>query len=178
MDNEEIQNLITDSKSGNTRSFGVLVSEFQSLIFSLAFRLLCNEEDARDIVQDTFVKAWKNLSKYNKQYAFTTWLYKIATNLCYDKLRVIKQSQEIPLDIPSEENIEVNFINEDLKNLIMTLVDQLTPKQKLVFILRDIEELSVEEVQEITGLSAEKIKSNLYLARQQLKNKLNNHGIQ
>ena len=176
MDNEEIQNLLTSSKSGNTKAFGVLVSEFQSLIFSLAFRLLCDEEDAKDIVQDTFVKAWKNLSKYNKQYAFTTWIYKIAANLCYDRLRSIKHSSEMP-DILSEENIEVNFINEDLKNLILTLVHGLTPKQKLVFILRDIEELSVEEVQEITGLSAEKIKSNLYLARQQLKNKLNNHGI-
>ena len=77
------------------------------------------------------------------------------------------------LPLSSEENMEQSLINKDLKNLILRFTEELTPKQKLVFTLREVEGLEVSEVEAITGMSAEKIKSNLYQARKQIRMKIN-----
>ena len=159
------------------RAFALLVSEFQPLVFRLAFRLLCDEDEARDITQETFVKVWLSLKTYNQENRLSTWLYKITCNTCYDRLRSLRHS---PLDnesafsgsvnIPSDDNIEISLSNKQLKELILRYTSELPPQQKLVFMLRDVEEL---EVQTITGLSSEKIKSTLYLARKNIRNKMN-----
>lgn len=173
---QTIQELINRSKQHDAKAFALLVSEFQGMVFRLAFRLLCNEDETRDMVQETFVKVWLSIDKYDGTFRFSTWIYKIACNTCYDRLRTLQRS---PLgyssdmladnDLSSEEYIEENLSNKELKELILRFTEQLTPKQKLVFVLRDIEELDVAEVVAITGLSAEKIKHNLYQARKQIK---------
>jgi RNA polymerase sigma-70 factor (ECF subfamily) len=173
---EQIQVLIERSRSGDKKAFEKLVVEFQPAVFRFAFRLLCNEDEAKDIVQETFIKVWLNLDKYREHYSFTTWIYKIACNLCYDSLRSTKHRFEaISEDFHpvSSENVEQAVINNDLKSLIVLFTRQLTPKQRLVFTLSEIEELNVEEIQTITRLSAAKIKSNLYLAKKQIKEKMN-----
>ncbi len=181
MNPEKIEELIERSKQDDTTAFRQLVESFQPLVFRLAFRMLCCEEEAKDVVQETFVKVWLHLHQYKNQFRFSTWIYKITSNLCYDKIRSMKKFKKgimvdigLPgMDIPSGENIERSMINQELKELITTLTHNLTPKQKLIFTLRDIEGLELEEVKEITGMSGAKIKSNLYLARQYIKNKLN-----
>ncbi len=173
MNEEEIQVLIDKSKKQDMTAFALLVTEYRQLVFRLAFRLLCNEEEARDMVQETFIKVWLNLDKYNREYRFSTWLYKITGNICYDRLRFLQHtpsgSMQGPsvdnLSLSSDENMEQSLINKDLK--------ELTPKQKLVFTLREVEGLEVSEVEAITGMSAEKIKSNLYQARKQIRMKIN-----
>ena len=140
-----------------------------------------SEDEAKDIVQETFIRVWLHLDRYKNQTRFTTWLYKIACNLCYDRLRAIKRFRGdaktsidlSELEVPGGNNIEQSVINRDLKELIITLTHGLTPKQQLVFTLRDIEGLELEDVSEITGMSGAKIKSNLYLARQYIRNKIN-----
>ena len=82
MNEEEIQVLIDKSKKQDMTAFALLVTEYRQLVFRLAFRLLCNEEEARDMVQETFIKVWLNLDKYNREYRFSTWLYKITGNIC------------------------------------------------------------------------------------------------
>ena len=149
MNQEKIQELVSRSQQDDKRAFALLVSEFQPLVFRLAFRLLCDEEEARDITQETFVKVWLSLKTYNQKNRLSTWLYKITCNTCYDRS------------------------NKQLKELILRYTNELSPQQKLVFTLRDVEELEVAEVQIITGLSPEKIKSTLYLARKNIRNKMN-----
>ena len=173
---EQIKVLIERSRSGDKKAFEKLVIEFQTTVFRLAFRILCNEDEAKDIVQETFIKVWLNLDKYRAQYSFVTWIYKIVCNLCYDSLRKINYRFETIHDDfhqVSADDVEQSIINNDLKSLIIMFTKQLTPKQKLVFTLSEIEELSVEEIELITGLSPEKIKSNLYLAKKQIKEKMN-----
>jgi len=180
MNQEKIQELVSRSQQDDKRAFALLVSEFQPLVFRLAFRLLCDEEEARDITQETFVKVWLSLKAYNQENCLSTWLYKITCNTCYDRLRSLRHS---PLDnesafsdsanIPSDDNIEISLSNKQLKELILRYTGELPPQQKLVFTLRDVEELEVAEVQIITGLSPEKIKSTLYLARKNIRNKMN-----
>ena len=142
MNQEKIQELVSRSQQDDKRAFALLVSEFQPLVFRLAFRLLCDEEEARDITQETFVKVW--LSAFSDS-----------------------------VNIPSDDHIEISLSNKQLKELILRYTNELPPQQKLVFTLRDVEELEVAEVQIITGLSPEKIKSTLYLARKNIRNKMN-----
>lgn len=179
MHQSTLNELVVLSRQNDSQAFRKLVEGHQAMIYSLAFRLLCNEEDAKDIVQETFIRVWKNLHRYNTTMKFTTWLYSVAANLCYDKLRIAKRYPTIKLADPnllhelvSNENIEKTLINNELAGIIALLTDEMTPKQKLVFTLRDLEGLDMEDVVSITGLSAEKIKSNLYLARQFVRKKI------
>ena len=180
MNQEKIQELIVRSRRENTNAFSLLLSEFQPLVFRLAFRLLCDEDEAKDMVQETFVKVWLALDKYDAKARFSTWLYKIACNTCYDRLRSLRHSPldndagySCPTSISSDDNIELTVSNRQLKELILKYTGELSPQQRLIFTLRDIEELDVSEVQTITGLSAGIIKSTLYLARKHIRDKMN-----
>ena len=181
MNSEKIKEVIERSKQRDTDAFRQLVETYQPFVFRLAFRLLCSEDEAKDIVQETFIRVWLHLYRYQKHTRFTTWLYKISCNLCYDRLRTIKRFRDdektsidlSDLNVSADDNIEQSVINRDLKELIIALTHGLTPKQRLVFTLRDIEGLELEDVREITGMSGAKIKSNLYLARQYIRSKIN-----
>jgi len=183
MNQQDIQKLISLSKQNDLEAFRKLVEGHQLFVYSLAFRLLCNEDDARDAVQETFIRVWKYLQRFNSEMRFTTWLYKIATNICYDRIKALKRRNSYIsfdfdnarlLNTPSQENIETALINQELAEVIRFFTNDLTPKQKLVFTLRDLEGLEVEEIITITGLSSAKIKSNLYCARQYMREKLEN----
>ncbi len=181
MHQSTVKELIVLSRQNDSQAFRKLVEAHQAMVYTLAFRLLCNDDDAKDIVQETFIKVWKNLERFKPELKFSTWLYTIAANQCYDKLRKAKHNYTLRLDdtnviseFISNENIEKTIINEELSQIILSLTGNLTPKQKLVFTLRDLEGLEIEEIISITGLSAEKIKSNLYLARQFIRKKIEN----
>jgi len=183
MDQFLIDKYIAQSKQGDSEAFRKLVEEYRSYVFSLSFRLLCNEDDANDAVQETFIRVWTHLQSFKSEMRFSTWLYKIATNVCYDRIKALKRGNNlisltlddaILLNQPSLENIEAAVINDELGKIIKFITNELTPKQKLVFTLRDLEGLEVDEIVAITGLSPKKIKSNLYCARQYIREKLEN----
>lgn len=178
MDKSDLRNLIELSKQNDQKSFRKIVEEYQYMIYSLSFRLLCNEEEAKDIVQETFLKIWLNLSNYNPDKKFSTWIYTIATNLCLDKLKSPKKiisnelSDIISTHLISSDYADKQLLNRELGDLILMITSGLTPKQKLVFTLNCLEGLEVGEIVEITGLTPEKIKSNLFLAKQNIRYKL------
>ena len=177
MNQEKIDNLIGRCKQHDTTAFRQLVETHQAFVFGIAFRLLCDEEDAKDVVQETFIRVWLHLHRYDEKIRFSTWLYKIACNLCYDRLRAMKREPSNPktsvelldIEVCDEWDTEQSVINRNLKEWITTLTRNLSPKQRLIFTLRDIEELEIEEIEKITGMSRAKIKSNLYLARKYIR---------
>ena len=153
METLEIQKLIQQSRRQDSYAFSLLVRQFQDFVFRLAFRLLCNYEEAQDITQETFIRVWTHLPQFNLQAKFTTWLYKITVNLCYDSLRSYKKR-------PIVHDSEIDFLkayqqlsDENLENKVM-------------------EGLEAEEVKDISGLSSAKIKSNLYLARKYIRERI------
>lgn len=172
MENQEIVKYVSLSKQGNKQAFSILVQYFQPKIFGVTFRMLCNEEEAKDAMQDTFIKAWMQLETYRNDYQFSTWLYKIASNVCLDKMKSaerklsVKISDSTNYELNSETNLESEIINKDLTEKIKVITNSLSTKQKMLFTLRYLEGLEVDEITQITGLSAVKIKNNLYLARQ------------
>lgn len=140
MDQTVELNLIRKSAEGDHQAFRLLVEAHQNLAYSIAFRFTTDENESEDIVQDAFVKLWKNLSKYNAEFRFKTWLSSIVTNLCLDYLKSSRKKKLV-----DEKNINRNepSINEDklereeLKLIVYRLAEQLTEKQRVVFVLRD-----------------------------------------
>ncbi len=179
MQYSEELNLIESAQRGDTLAFRKLVEMHQRFAYSVAFRFTGNAPDAEDITQEVFIKLWKNLGKYKQGIKLTTWLYQIITNQCLDYLKSASKRQqmknvEIKLgkQIIDESNHEQQINDRELLQVVTTLAKQLTPKQQTVFILRDLEGLSVEEVCEVLNMSSGKMKSNLYYARQKIRQDL------
>ncbi|MDP2887093.1 MAG: sigma-70 family RNA polymerase sigma factor [Ignavibacteria bacterium] len=176
--------MVTRSQCRDLAAFEQLVRKYQPYAFSLAMKFLCDEAEASDVVQDSFLRVWKNIDRYDPNQKFTTWLYKIVANLCVDRLRALKRSRSIFLsrdrdpvmeDLPDERDWETMRSHEQLADIIRTLSGQLSRKQRLVFTLRDLQDLTVAEVAEITGLSIGSIKTNLHYARKSIRDVLVRH---
>lgn len=179
MQKQSLNEWISRSQQGDEVAFGQIVALFQSKIFAYIFRLLGNEDDAKDVVQETFLRAWIYCKKYDPKFRFSTWLYTIATNCSYDYLHAKKHitlhAEEIIIQLSDgmvSLNPEQQLSNKNVAAIIAQLTHTLTPKQKLVFTLKYLEGLETEEVTLITKMSAEKVKSNLYLARKNIKEAL------
>ena len=86
-----VKELIILSRQNDDQAFRKLVEAHQSVVYTLAFRLLCSDEDAEDVVQETFIKVWRHLDSFNTELKFSTWLYSVAAHECYDKLRKSKR---------------------------------------------------------------------------------------
>ena len=164
--------IIKKAIDGDRWAFRLLVERHQSLVYSVSYRFLSDKADAEDATQEVFVRLWNNLSKYRSEIKLSTWLYKITTNFCLDVLRSkhsrqLRQSRAIEQheDVISELSADQFILNEELRAVILNMADVLTPKQKVIFVLRDLEELTVKEVCEILSMSEGNIKSNLYYAR-------------
>lgn len=181
MDKLILDNLIKLSLNDNSDAFRKIVEAYQQMVYSLAFKILNNEHDAKDIVQETFIKVWLNLEKYNSDKKFANWIYTITTNLCLDKLRSLKQiSLEGNIEnkliaLMSSDNADQKMIDEEFGKIVSLLTNELTPKQKIVFSLHCLDGLEVREIIEITGMTSAKIKSNLFLARKKIQVKLSDY---
>jgi RNA polymerase sigma-70 factor (ECF subfamily) len=163
----------------NTKSniFKEWVNQYYEYGFRVAFRIIGNEEDSRDIVQDAFLKVWLRLESYNSKVKFTTWLFTIVTNLCIDRLRKKKTATNYKDQMQIRTNTEEVFVEnkmdgEELRSVLVKLSENLSPKQKIVFVLRDMEDLEMDEVCAITKMPAEQVKANLYHARKTIRTNL------
>lgn len=167
--------------AGDTRAFENLVKQYQSYAYILAFRILWDEEDAKDIIQETFIRVWKNISKYDSRIRFTTWMYKIVTNLCLDKLKANKRrnkhmtmsaSNDHINNVPDVNNPDKQLADTDLVDKIRIIAKHLTDKQRVVFTLRDLQDFEIYEIADILQMSTGAVKSNLHLARKTIRNEL------
>jgi RNA polymerase sigma-70 factor, ECF subfamily len=166
--------IIEKATAGDVRAFRALVEKYQTFVLRVAFKLVRNTSDAEDITQEVFIRLWNNLHKYKPDIKLTTWMYSIVTNLCVDFLRSsrfkhsrktssVEDDMKLYSTIVSDQVVDV-----ELRSSILHLSEALTPKQKAVFVLRDIEELDVDEVCAILQESAANVKSNLYYARKKM----------
>ena len=165
-------NLIRKSQRGDANAFRTLVELHQGLAYSIAFRFTREEQESEDIVQEAFIKIWKNLSKYNQEFNFKTWLARIVTNQCLDYLKSARKKNTTKILISEEMNVsehEHKMESEELKAIVYQLADQLTEKQKAVLVLRDLEMMDPEEVCSILQMPDANMKSNLYYARLKVK---------
>lgn len=157
-------------------NFRRLVEVTSPFAFSVAFRMLGDEDKAKDIVQDTMVAIWQKIRKIKSVEGYKSWMYRIVVNKCYDELRKMKRHPEFTADDNTwalisnkiSEGPSSDLENKETARIIKLLTDRLSPKQKAVFVLSDLEDMSGDEISEITGMSKSGIKSNLHYARKNI----------
>lgn len=174
-----IKEIISSIKQGDQQAFKKLVEHYQQYAFSLSFRILANEEDAKDVVQDSFIKIWKKIKEFDVELNFKTWMYKIVTHTAIDKMRQRSRFRAQDISDSAESiqnsfytNLEKQLDNKEAAELITVIGDGLSEKQRLVFIMRDIEGMESGEVQSILDMPETAVKSNLYHARKAIREKL------
>lgn len=174
--------IVVRCQRGEKEAFRWVVLKYQRMVFSLALKMLCDEEEAKDMVQETMIKVWQNMGEYDQQKSFTTWIYTIAVRLCLDRLRSMRRTVPMPEDegvlrrFASDVDTQRTLENREWVAIVRMLADGLSTKQKLVFTLVQLEGLSSQEVEEITGMDAKQVKSNLYVARQTIREQLKKLG--
>jgi RNA polymerase sigma-70 factor (ECF subfamily) len=178
--------LVAQSREGDAEAYGQLVRRYQSKIFRLAQHITQNREDAEDVLQETFLKAYEHLDQFQGNSKFYTWIVRIAVNQALMKLRRRKNDKSVSLDetidtgedtivreiAAWDEDPEQRLSREEVGGILDTAIESLDTPYRSVFVLRDIEELSTEETAEALGLSVPAVKSRLLRARLQLREKL------
>src|SRR4051794_37286062 len=181
--------LVTAAKAGDVGAFEDLVRRYDRNVFRIAQHITQNREDAEDVVQDAFLKAYQNLEKFQEQPKFYTWLVRIAVNEALMKLRKRRPERFVSLDedvkteddsLPREvadwsPNPEQLYNQEELRDILSRTIQGLPPTFRTVFVLRDVEGLSTEETAEALELSVPAVKSRLLRARLQLRERLNRY---
>ena len=178
--------LVAQAKAGDADAFSELVRHYDRRVFRMAKQITQNDDDAEDVLQEAFLKAYTHLDDFQGNSKFYTWIVRIAVNEALMKLRKRRSDRSVPLDEPIdtgedevareiavwEDNPEDTYSREELATLLDDAVQSLKPAYRTVFILRDIEELSIEETAEALNLSISAVKSRLLRARLQLREKL------
>ncbi len=178
--------LVDLARQGDDTAFTALVSRYDRKIFRLAKNITQNDEDAEDVLQDAFLKAYTHLDRFNGDSKFYTWIVRIAVNEALMKLRKRRSDKMVSLDEEidtGEEQVtreiavwdgdpEQKYGQAELRQILDEAVQNLKPAFRSVFHLRDVEELSTEETAEVLGLSVPAVKSRLLRARLQLRERL------
>ncbi len=178
--------LVARAQAGDQQAFGALVKEYSRKIYRLAKNITQNDEDAEDVLQEAFLKAYEHLSGFQGNSKFYTWIVRIAVNESLMKLRKRKGDRFISLDEPVEtgedmvkreiavweDNPEQRYSQDEMQHILNEAVESLKPDFRTVFTLRDIEEMSTEDTAETLGISVPAVKSRLLRARLALREKL------
>jgi RNA polymerase sigma-70 factor (ECF subfamily) len=181
--------LVRAAKAGDLGAFEQLVRRYDRNVFRIAQHITQNREDAEDVVQDAFLKAYENLQNFQEQSKFYTWLVRIAVNEALMRLRRRRPERMVSLDeevktdedsMPREvadwsPNPEQLYTQSELRDILGKTIQGLPSSFRTVFVLRDVEGLSTEETAEALDLSIPAVKSRLLRARLQLRERLNKY---
>jgi RNA polymerase sigma-70 factor (ECF subfamily) len=168
--------IIEDVLKGDGEQFGEIIGRYKNGVYSICMRMVGDAEEARDLSQETFIKAYNNLLKYNPEYKFSTWIFKIATNLSIDYLRRKKhqalpldEKMSMPYDTASAEDMYLHSCNKDE---IERVIQELPTDYKALVILYHKEGLSYQDICDVMKLPMSKVKNRLHRARSMLKERL------
>ena len=176
--------IITRCQRGDKAAFREVVQSYQRMVFSLSLKMLADEEEAKDVVQETFIRVWQGIRSYDPQKPFKTWLYTIATRLCLDRLKRQRPVVPLPDDertlhrFASDDNSQRQMENAEWAAIVRLLAEGLSEKQRIAFSLCQLEGLSPQEAEEMTDMDARQLKSNLYVARQTIRKRLKDLGYE
>lgn len=178
--------LIDQVLQGDNDAFAQLVEAYQDRVHGLCLRMVSDREDAQDLAQEAFVKAWRGLKFYKHEAAFSTWLYRLTSNVCIDFLRQKKRRSALSLtSAEEEEQIDIPdpspqpeelVMQQQRKEAVAEAMSQLEDEFRLVLTLRVVQERSYEEIAEIMDLKVGTVKSRLARAREKLRKILMKNG--
>lgn len=169
---------VRDCLAGDPQAFSVLVEQYEKPVFNLAVRMLRNPEDARDVAQTVFMKAYQNLSSYDPQFKFYSWIYRMAINESLNILRVRgRNAGQVDEQLAADDAGPTELLAEgQRRDAVLDAVQKLKPEHRAVIVLRYFVDRSYEDMGQILGIEAGTVKSRLYEARQLLKEQLAARG--
>ena len=182
--------LIKKCQQGDVEAFEKLVSSYEKKVYTIAYRYMGNREEAEDLAQEALIKVFRSIKGFRGEASFSTWLYHIVSNVCRDALRKNSHRMEASLDcaITTEKgelqrevadwsmSPEPIFENQELGQFIQSLINQLTPEYKAIIIMRELQEMSYEEIAKELDCSLGTVKSRLSRARKALRDKIEGSG--
>ncbi len=170
---------------GDERAFAEIVGLYQDKLFHMSYRMLYSKQEAEDVVQDTFLRVYRNLDRFDPALKFSTWIYRIATNLCIDRLRRRKPSYSLDAESSDHEGLdgysmmpsdhktpESEMIITDTQRIIREAMESLPPKYKTIMMLRYMQDLSLQEIGDIINMPVTTIKTRVHRGRDLLRKKL------
>ncbi|GGA45910.1 RNA polymerase sigma factor SigW [Paenibacillus physcomitrellae] len=178
--------LVKLARKGNQDAFAELVELYKDKVFHLAYRMLNNRHESEDIVQETFLRVYKNWDKYDENQKFSTWMYRIATNLCIDRLRKRKPNFSLDAELNDQDGTadgyslipgdnrtpESEFLLSETQQIIHQAIAGLPAKYKTIMILRYLQELSLQEIGDILNMPVTTVKTRVHRGREFLRKRL------
>lgn len=170
--------LVETIRGGEADAFETLVRRKTSKVYALCYRIIGNAEDAKDISQLVFLKLWENLEKYDARYAFDTWLYRMVTNVAIDFMRN-KQSRDNAVNsnlrlvrtaADAEQGVVVQ--RKEVESVFDDVSSVLSPKQKTIFVMNQMEDLPSAEIAKILGCRESTVRNHLFNARKLMQQQL------
>jgi RNA polymerase sigma-70 factor (ECF subfamily) len=178
------------ARKGDREAFAELVGLYQDKLYHLALRMLYQPQEAEDVVQETFLRVFANLDRYDDKQKFSTWIYRIATNLCIDRLRRRKSNMSLDAEVtdgegtdwyamlPSDERTpESRLVLSETQEQVRRAIDALPEKYKAVVVLRYLHDLSLQEIGEILDMPVTTVKTRVHRGREALRQKLEHAGF-
>ena len=160
---------------GDTNSFAVLVDRYKNMVFTLSLKMVKNREEAEEVAQDTFVKAYRSLNKFKAESKFSTWLYKVAYNTCLDCLKKKNRAQPVVAideytehEVVSLSNVVDSLEEKERSQMIQECLDVLPGEDSFLLSLYYFEEQSIKEIAKIMGINDNHVKIKLFRSRKKL----------
>jgi RNA polymerase sigma-70 factor, ECF subfamily len=180
------EELVEACQSGEVSAFDILVARWEDRIRGAAYRFLGSDEEARDVAQEAFLRAYQAIGTFKKEARFSSWLYQIATNLCRDRLRRRKTRATVSLDaleeagpvmVETRPGAHERLLERDLARAVRRAVDELPEEQREVVILKEYQELTFLEIAQALDLPVSTVKTRLYRGLGQLRLRLEREGV-
>lgn len=173
--------IIDEILNGNKEKYVLLMKKYNQRLYRICRSYLKDEAEIEDVMQDAYIKAYQNLSSFQGRAQFSTWLTRILINECLMRLKKMKRISLVNNDEKSEamnftdkKNPETESMNKELKNLLETAIDALPEKYRSIFVMREVEKMSIEETSKTLELTESNVKVRLNRAKEMLRNSLMN----
>jgi RNA polymerase sigma-70 factor, ECF subfamily len=177
-----IANMVSQVKKGDQEAFEGIVDLFKDKIYRHCFRMVGNGHEAEDLAQETFLRAYRNIDKYNNEFKFSTWIFRIATNLCIDRLRKKKPDYYLDAEVPgtdganmysqlsADEPLPEEVVTENERwNELQQEIMKLPEKYRTAIVLKYVEDLTLEEISQIMDIPVPTVKTRIHRGREALK---------
>jgi len=168
------QHYINQTIEGNSNAFAILVDRYKGFVFTLAYKMMKNREEAEEVAQDTFIKVYKSLNKYKGESKFSTWLYKITYNTCLDQLKKKKEKNVVYIEDFSEresktiKNVLDNIDEKNRNQKIQDCLHLLLSEEAFLLTLYYFDDQSIEEISKVMDTNVNNIKVKLFRSRKKL----------
>lgn len=184
---EEIQNsletIIAKAKSGDKEAFGLIFEHHHRFIYKFIYAMLGNHESAEELTQETFLGAYRGISNLRGESSLKTWLCGIAKNLVYRSFRTNRVNSEknngefetLELFTDEKPQPDAQFLNKELNQIITSALGKLNEDRRLIFVLKEMQNLTYKEISDITGTSIPKLKTDLFRAKTEMRTMLRSY---